>query len=363
MRRGSPSAPWGRCRSHGAPHGGVPPGEEAAQRPHVAFSTRRSAPPGHRSRPGKPVADIGCGGQGGGVPHSGEESRWTSRPRAPWPGGRRWPATTAPLTVAAVPASGLCPPGWCGIVHLDGVTLATAPDPGTARTLRAALSVLPPGEHTDPGAVGRALTEVRFPGLDGSGVGPHPSTVGSCALAGPGAQVGPSGSAGPDASPVAAVLGPAVLAYLAPGDFLPAHHGAPVSTTGSGDPRIRGLLERVGPREAGESGLGGPGVPVSVLMEGDRAVAAAGYVRQGGRTAHLCVLTDTDRRGRGLARTVASAATARALAEGLLPQWRARPPASRAVAASLGYRTLGAQLSLRLARTPGPSPSEGGGTG
>ncbi|MDT0330297.1 GNAT family N-acetyltransferase [Nocardiopsis lambiniae] len=230
--------------------------------------------------------------------------------------------TTAPLTVAAVPASGLCPPGWCGIVHLDGVTLATAPDPGTARTLRAALSVLSPREHTDPGAVGRALTEVRFPG--------------------------------PDASPVVEVLGPAALAYLAPGDLLPAHHGAPVSTTGSGAPGIGDLLERVGPREAGESGLGGPGVPVSVLREGDRVVAAAGYVRQGGRTAHLCVLTDTDRRGRGLARTVASAATARALAEGLLPQWRARPPASRAVAASLGYRTLGAQLSLRLTPPPGP---------
>ncbi|NEB68512.1 GNAT family N-acetyltransferase, partial [Streptomyces fulvissimus] len=51
---------------------------------------------------------------------------------------------------------------------------------------------------------------------------------------------------------------------------------------------------------------------------------------------------------RGLARQVASEATAHALAAGLLPQWRARPAASRRVAAALGYRELGAQLSVRL---------------
>ncbi|PWS40209.1 GNAT family N-acetyltransferase, partial [Streptomyces sp. ZEA17I] len=43
-----------------------------------------------------------------------------------------------------------------------------------------------------------------------------------------------------------------------------------------------------------------------------------------------------------------SEATAHALAAGLLPQWRARPAASRRVAAALGYRELGAQLSVRL---------------
>jgi len=37
-------------------------------------------------------------------------------------------------------------------------------------------------------------------------------------------------------------------------------------------------------------------------------------------------------------------ATADALAAGLLPQWRARVPASLRVAAKLGYRTLGRQF-------------------
>jgi RimJ/RimL family protein N-acetyltransferase len=60
------------------------------------------------------------------------------------------------------------------------------------------------------------------------------------------------------------------------------------------------------------------------------------------------VLTDTAARGRGLAQRVASAAVDRALADGLLPQWRARPPASRRVAQALGFRELGTQLSVYL---------------
>ncbi|MEU6251305.1 hypothetical protein [Streptomyces sp. NPDC047043] len=39
---------------------------------------------------------------------------------------------------------------------------------------------------------------------------------------------------------------------------------------------------------------------------------------------------------------------AQALADGLLPQWRARLMASRHVAQALGFRELGSQFSLRL---------------
>ena len=67
----------------------------------------------------------------------------------------------------------------------------------------------------------------------------------------------------------------------------------------------------------------------------------------------LGVLTARDARGRGHATLVAAAATADALAAGLLPQWRARVPASQRVAAKLGYRTLGHQLSVHLADPPG----------
>ncbi|GAB3701017.1 GNAT family N-acetyltransferase [Nocardiopsis oceani] len=61
------------------------------------------------------------------------------------------------------------------------------------------------------------------------------------------------------------------------------------------------------------------------------------------------MLTAPDHRGQGLARPVASAAAAHALAENLLPQWRARLAASRRVALGLGFGAHGSQLSLRLA--------------
>ncbi|MFF4728857.1 GNAT family N-acetyltransferase [Streptomyces mirabilis] len=66
-------------------------------------------------------------------------------------------------------------------------------------------------------------------------------------------------------------------------------------------------------------------------------------------TAHIGVLTAPGARGRGLARVTGSATVAHALAAGLLPQWRARPPASRRVAAVLGFEELGSQLSVEIA--------------
>ncbi|MGW3829145.1 GNAT family N-acetyltransferase [Streptomyces sp. NPDC005071] len=78
-------------------------------------------------------------------------------------------------------------------------------------------------------------------------------------------------------------------------------------------------------------------------------VAAAGYRAWPRRTAHISVLTAPGWRGRGLARVTGSATTTHALAAGLLPQWRARVPESRRVAIALGFRELGAQLSIDLA--------------
>ena len=85
-----------------------------------------------------------------------------------------------------------------------------------------------------------------------------------------------------------------------------------------------------------------------MVLDGDRAVAAAGYLTWPGGVAHLSVLTDPACRGRGLAKLAGSLATADALACGLLPQWRARVPASIRVAASLGFVSCGSQLWIRL---------------
>lgn len=99
--------------------------------------------------------------------------------------------------------------------------------------------------------------------------------------------------------------------------------------------------------------LGGSAIvtaPTDAVRGGHgRVVAAAGYRAWPGRAAHVGVLTAPEARGRGLARVTGSAAVAHALAAGLLPQWRARLPASRRVAAALGFEELGFQLSIELA--------------
>ncbi|MET9675820.1 GNAT family N-acetyltransferase [Streptomyces sp. NPDC006482] len=90
-----------------------------------------------------------------------------------------------------------------------------------------------------------------------------------------------------------------------------------------------------------------PAGAVNVVVSPQSDMCPAGWVgivELGGSA----LVTAPAARGRGLARRVASAAVAHALADRRLPQWRARPPASRRVAAALGFEELGAQLSLDM---------------
>ncbi|MEU5820347.1 GNAT family N-acetyltransferase [Streptomyces sp. NPDC047803] len=214
--------------------------------------------------------------------------------------------------VVTAPASALCPPAWVGTVLLGDAALITAPTDGTAEAVRRACAALETQALTEPAAVARAL-------------------------------------------PVADVLGPATLAYLSPDGFRPYEPpDVTVATLPAGDPELLKLLASVSEEDAGECGLDEITSPAFVVRETSGPVAAAGYADWPGDTAHLCVLTAPRARGRGLARAVASAATHHALAADRLPQWRARPEASRRVARALGYRELGSQLSVRL-RTGQPS--------
>jgi hypothetical protein len=208
------------------------------------------------------------------------------------------------LTVAAVPNSRLCPPGWCGIVRLEGTTLATAPTSEQAGLLRAVLTATKETDHTSPRALERGL-------------------------------------------PITGVLGPASLAYLTETDFQPVP--APnITRLPAGSTPVRSLLRKAGPEEAGESGLAELDIPLFTLTKGGEVIAAAGYKILHADVAHLSVLTAPTHRGRGLARKAASAAVSDALTQNLLPQWRARPEASRRIAIALGFRDLGSQLSLHL---------------
>ncbi|WP_326630511.1 GNAT family N-acetyltransferase [Nonomuraea fuscirosea] len=205
--------------------------------------------------------------------------------------------------VVVSPESSLCPPGWSGMVELDGAILAVVPRPDLVNGVRERLlALLGDGDGARAGA-----------GLSRLAVGE--------------------------------VLGPAELAYLDETDFRPA--GVEVERLPSGHGDVEALLASVPEADAVESGLERTESPVYVLRDGSRVVAASAYRTWVETAAHLCVLTADPHRGRGLARAVASAAVADALADGLLPQWRARPAASRRVAAALGFRRHGEQLSVR----------------
>lgn len=210
------------------------------------------------------------------------------------------------MSIAVSPGSSLCPPGWVGIVVLGDAALATAPDPGTARVVGQALSGLPAGSLADAGVLGSRL-------------------------------------------PVAEIRGPAALAYLDPAEFRPQPGDAVTTVVGLDHPGFRQFLRAADAGDVEESGIQQITTPAFAVREHGHLVAAAGYQDWPCGTAHLSVLTASAARGRGLARAAASAAVTHAIEEGRLPQWRARPPASRRVARTLGFRELGFQVSIRLA--------------
>jgi len=140
------------------------------------------------------------------------------------------------------------------------------------------------------------------------------------------------------------------LAYVSADGFRPVDPGLLTVERLPGEHQdLRGLEKLAGEEDTGEAGLEEITSPAFVVRQGGHVVAAAGYRVWPGRTAHISVLTAPAWRGRGLARTAGSATAAHALAADLLPQWRARVPASRRVALALGFRELGAQLSIELA--------------
>ncbi len=223
----------------------------------------------------------------------------------------------AAVSVAVAPESRLCSPGWAGIVVIEGATLATAPDQETACLIEQALGGLAADALTSAGA----LTSADVLGRR---------------------------------LPIAEIRGPATLAYLDPADFRP----QPAVTTplDLDHPDLQAFLQATEAADLEESGMAEITTPAFAVRQHGQVVAAAGYRDWPGGTAHLSVLTAASARGCGLGRRAASPAVAHAIAAGKLPQWRARPEASRRVARTLGFRELGAQVSLRLAAADRASP-------
>ncbi|WP_030464590.1 GNAT family N-acetyltransferase [Kitasatospora sp. NRRL B-11411] len=225
-----------------------------------------------------------------------------------WQGLAANPAAAFPspgtATVLVSPGSGLCPRGWVGLLTLGGATLATAPDVRRAALLRDTLRSHPEAAQ-DADLLHAVLPATRF-------------------------------------------LGPAVLAYLAPDALVPDATGPTVRQLPPDHPALRALAARATEEERDEASLDEITSPAFAVLRGERVLAACGYRNWPYETAQFSALTAPDARNRGLARAVAAAAAAHALAVGLLPQWRARVPASRRVATRVGFRELGTQLSVEL---------------
>lgn len=246
----------------------------------------------------------------------------TARARELWvhlAGGASGTATAAAarfapaISVAVSPRSYLGPPGWAGIVVLGDAVLAVAPDHDTARLVERALSGLPAASLTEADVLRGRLPSAEF-------------------------------------------LGPAALAYLDPAQFRPQPGEAVTTPVDLDDPGFTRFLLEASPDDVEESDMREITTPAFAVHERGEVVAAAGYRDWPRGTAHLSVLTAAGARDRGLARAAASAAVAHAIEQGRLPQWRARPPASRHVARALGFRELGAQMCIRLASTITPAP-------
>ncbi|MFD7715546.1 GNAT family N-acetyltransferase [Streptomyces sp. NPDC059814] len=233
-----------------------------------------------------------------------------ARARELWEDLARAPVSFAQpygVNVVVSPRSGLCPVGWVGVVALGGSAIVTAPNTSAAVIVRDALGRLPVEAVVDSAVIREAL-------------------------------------------PVARVLGPAALSYVSAAGFRPAGTGAlTVEQLPAFHLDVRSLERMAGHEDAGEADLEEITSPAFVVREHGQVVAAAGYRAWPRRTAHVGVLTAPQARGRGLAQVTGSAAVAHALAVGLLPQWRARPPVSRRVAAALGFEELGSQLSVEIA--------------
>ncbi|MFC8260676.1 GNAT family N-acetyltransferase [Streptomyces sp. NPDC057291] len=210
------------------------------------------------------------------------------------------------VSVVASPKSKICPPGWAGIVLLGGAAIMTAPSEEAAAQIRQAVVELPADKLTDPEAVRKVL-------------------------------------------PIGEVLGPAALAYVVADGFQPAASAElRVEELPAGHADLGALERAAGAEDAGEAAIAEITSPAFVLRVDGQVVAAAGYREWPSSTAHVSVLTSPAWRGKGLARATGSAAVRHALAQDLLPQWRARVPASRKAAIALGFSELGYQLSIRL---------------
>ena len=207
------------------------------------------------------------------------------------------------LQVVVDPESWLAPHGWIGIVAIGTTITVSVPRPELESPVTSALRTLTSDEATTPEIVTRLIPPTR------------------------------------------ATLGPATLFYPPAGLLTEAGR-----RDEAGHAELSELIAAANAEDLEESGIASIEHSTFVSRTADGTIAAAcGYHRWPNNVAHLAVLTHPAHRRRGHGRRAARSAMQCALDVGLLPQWRARPIASQALARSIGLTAIGTQLCLQPA--------------
>jgi GNAT superfamily N-acetyltransferase len=152
----------------------------------------------------------------------------------------------------------------------------------------------------------------------------------------------------PVLQPIAsAVLGPAFIGYA---DEIPPPLHPSRALTLKDAPAVAALRAACGEIEWEHGGSNTSANPASGVFMGDQLAALSAYEVWGGTIAHISVITHPEHRGRGFGTAAVAHLSARALAAGLLPQYRtldANQPSIR-LAGSIGFVRYATSLAIRL---------------
>lgn len=145
-----------------------------------------------------------------------------------------------------------------------------------------------------------------------------------------------------------AVIGPAYIGY-AEAASQPAH---PARALGPDDAAALDALRESCEATEWEHGASAIEHPCSAVFIGGRVAALAGYEIWGGTIAHISIVTHPDFRSRGFGRSAVAHLAGRAIAAGLLPQYRTLQSnrASIRVAELLGFHSYATSTAVRLNR-------------
>jgi GNAT superfamily N-acetyltransferase len=144
-----------------------------------------------------------------------------------------------------------------------------------------------------------------------------------------------------------AVIGPAFIGYT--DDISQPSHPARALTLEDAT-AVDSLRAACGETEWERGGSNISVNPASGVFIGDKLAALAAYEVWGGTIAHISVITHPEHRGRGFGTAAVTHLSARALAAGLLPQYRTldgNQPSIR-LAKSIGFVRYATSLAIRL---------------